>query len=80
MPRSLSETLVELASAAILPAEKVGVQITGLALDLPMEIRLRRSGPDEWELLADLPQWRWQTGREGMRSRVRLQWGEGEAP
>jgi hypothetical protein len=79
MPRPLSDTLVELAGAAILPAEKVGVQITGLALDLPLEIRLRRSGSGEWELLADLPQWRWQTGREGMRSRLRMQWTEGEA-
>ena len=79
MPRPLADTLVELAGAAILPAEKVGMKITGLALDLPLEIRLRRTDADEWELLADLPQWRWQTGREGMRSRLRLQWGEGEA-
>lgn len=78
MPRLLSDTLVELAEAAILPAEKVGVKITGFALDLPLEIRLRRNGSDEWEPLADLPQWRWQTGREPLRSRLRLQWGQGD--
>ena len=84
MRRTLSDLLIELAGGAVpgdraVAADHV-VTITALSLDLPIEVRLRRVG-GEWELLADLPQWRWQTGAEELRSRLRLSWGmEGKTP
>jgi hypothetical protein len=78
MRRTLSETMIELADAAIAPAEAAGMRITSFDIDIPIEVRLRKNG-DEWDLLADLPQWRWQTGLEELRSRLRLTWVEGGA-
>jgi len=79
MRRTLSETMVELAGAATVPAEAAGMRITSLDIDIPIEVRLRKNG-GEWDLLADLPQWRWQTGLEELRSRLRLSWRKGGAP
>jgi hypothetical protein len=71
--------MVELAGAAMAPAEAAGMRIISLDIDIPIEVRLRRNG-DEWDLIADIPQWRWQTGLEELRSRLRLTWSEGGAP
>lgn len=76
MLRPLAETLLEL-TGAMRPPEEVGspLRVTALSIDLPIEVRLRPRG-DEWEFLADLPQWRWQTGMEELRGRLRLRWEE----
>lgn len=80
MRRPLWETLVDLADAASVPgAGPERLRVTSLAMDLPIEVRLHRTA-GEWELLADLPQWRWQTGLEELRSRLTLRWEEGAAP
>ena len=72
MRRPLAETLLELAGALV-PADggDPSLRITRLFIDVPIEIRLEKSGVD-WELHADLPQWRWQTGLEELPGRLRL--------
>jgi len=80
MRRPLAETLIEL-SEALVPSGRGGdplLRITRLFIDVPIEIRLEKSG-GEWELHADLPQWRWQTGLEELRGRLQMSWEEGGA-
>ena len=80
MRRPLADTLIELADAVV-PTDRGGdrlLRITRLFVNVPIEIRLEKSGED-WELHADLPQWRWQTGLEELRGRLQLSWEEGGA-
>lgn len=53
------------------------LRVNSLALDVPVEMLLRRSA-NEPELLGDVPNWRWQTGWEPPRSRLRIRWEKGE--
>lgn len=78
MRRLLADTLIELAEA-LAPSGGGGdplIRITRLFINVPIEIRLTKSG-EEWELHADLPQWRWQTGLEEPRGRLQMCWEEG---
>ncbi len=80
MRRPLAETMIDLTSAAIPfgQAEPVeALHITSLVIDVPIEVRLRRSA-GELEFLADIPSWRWQTGLEEPRSRLKIRWEEEE--
>jgi hypothetical protein len=76
MRRTLSETLVELAeSTQPLPEIAPWLRVTGLTLDLPIEIALRRLA-GEAELLADAPRWRWRTPFDEVPGRLRITWEE----
>ena len=80
MRRPLADTLIELATPSC-PRTAAAIRrcgSRGLFISVPIEIRLEKSG-GEWELHADLPQWRWQTGLEGLRGRLQLSWEEGGA-
>jgi hypothetical protein len=74
MRRTLSDTLIEMA-LAFQPDERAALllRLAGGSLDLPVEVRLRRSG-GELELLADLPGWRWQDGFVEQPGRLRVTW------
>ncbi len=78
MRRQFSEMLVDLAAAALPFGEAESMlRVTSLALDVPVEMLLRRTA-SEPELLGDVPNWRWQTGWEAPRGRLRIRWEEGE--
>jgi len=78
MRRPLAETLADLAGAAMPFGEaELLVRVTSLVIDMPLEIRMRKIA-EEYELLADVPTWRWQTGFEEPRSRLKIRWEEGE--
>lgn len=70
--------MIDLVSAAD-PVDEVEpiLRITSLAIDVPIEVRLRRIA-GELEFLADVPSWRWQTGMEEPRSRLKIRWEEEE--
>lgn len=74
MKRRLADTLTELMEGILRAAEaRAGSSVTSLRLDLPMEVELAlRDG--QWELHADLPGWRWQTGLEPPRGRLAVSW------
>jgi len=74
MRRPLSETLAEVA-AVLQPGDLLDetLHVVSGFLDLPVEVRLRRTG-DELELLADLPSWRWQDGFTERPGHLRLSW------
>ena len=78
MRRLLSETLTDLSGAAFaVRGDGPRVRITELVIDVPIEVRLRRNQTntqDQWELLGDVPQWRWQTGLEELLGRIRVRW------
>jgi hypothetical protein len=78
MKRLLADTLIELAESIALPADaSFPISVTSLHVDLPMEVRLGiRDG--NWELFADVPEWRWQTGWEPPLGRLRAHWRTGE--
>jgi hypothetical protein len=78
MRRPLAETMIDLVSAAdpVGEAERI-LRITSLAIDVPIEVRLRRIA-GELEFLADVPSWRWQTGMEEPHSRLKIRWEEEE--
>jgi hypothetical protein len=80
MKRPFADTLLDLVEGILRPAQDAPpVAVTSLRLDVPMEVRLGiRDG--EWEFLADVPQWRWQTGWEERRGRLRVNWSAGGAP
>ncbi|MGH7451622.1 MAG: hypothetical protein ACRENG_09780 [bacterium] len=76
--RPLAETMIDLVSAAAPVGEAEPIlRITSLAIDVPIEVRLRRIA-GELELLADVPSWRWQTGMEEPRSCLKICWEEEE--
>jgi hypothetical protein len=79
MRRALWETLVE-AIDAVRPQIGVekGVHVTRLSLDLPIEVRVLPIGSDT-ELLADLPRWRWESGFDEPRGRLKVLCEEGGA-
>jgi hypothetical protein len=70
MRRALWETLANLAEA-VQPAAGAGLRVHAVHLDLPIEVALVRTGAD-WDLLADLPRWRWRGGFDEQPSRLRL--------
>ena len=74
MRRPLAETLLDLTGAAFeSPQDAQQIHITSMSVDIPIEVRLRRSEANgDWELLADMPSWRWQTGLEEERGRLRI--------
>ena len=77
MRRPLWETMIELAESAAAGADSpTHLHITGMVVDIPVELRLHRTGSNEepWELFGDVPGWRWQTGMEELRSRLRIDW------
>lgn len=78
--RPLAETLIDLAAAMGFDDEPQGlVRVRSLSLELPIEVRLRRV-PGEWQLLADVPLWRWQSGFEEQRGRLRFRINEEPEP
>ena len=79
MRRSLWETLAELVEAAEPTRDSGPLRVTGIDLDLPVEVRLRAVG-DDWELLGDLPRWRWRGGFDEQPGRLRLRCVEGGRP
>jgi hypothetical protein len=79
MRRPLWETLLELVDA-VRPAGAgaAGVRVTGLSVDVPLEVTLHRTA-DGVELLANLPRWRWETDFDQRGGRMRVEcreWGE----
>ncbi len=74
MRRTLSDTLIEMA-LALQPDDRARswLCLASGSLDLPVEVRLCRSG-GELELLADLPAWRWQDGFVERPGRLRVGW------
>ena len=82
MRRALAETLIEMVEGIPQPTREVlawpYLRVVSLRVDVPMEVRLGvRDG--EWEFFADVPQWRWQTGLEEPRGRLRINWETGGA-
>lgn len=74
MKRRLADTLTELMEGILHGAEeRAGLNVTSLRLTLPMEVELALCD-GEWELHADLPGWRWQTGLEAPRGRLAVIW------
>ena len=72
MRRALWETIAELTDATRSRLPDAGlVRVTGVALDLPIEIGLRR-GAEGVEVLGDVPRWRWTSGFDESRGRLRL--------
>jgi hypothetical protein len=70
--RALSDVVTELAtSVQPEPAAKDLIRVTGLDLDLPVEIELIRQD-GELLLLADLPRWRWRSVFDRGPSRLSL--------
>ena len=79
MRRALWETVTDVVGAVrSLAGPGASLRVTSVSFDLPIEVRLTRHGP-ETELLADVPRWRWQTGREEPRGRLRVLCEEGES-
>jgi hypothetical protein len=80
MRRLLSETLIDLAES-IQPSNHLQptVRVVSGFLDLPIEVRLKRADT-EWDLLTDLPDWRWQSGFAEKPGRLRIAWEQGVAP
>lgn len=78
MRRSLAETIVNLADA-MHPQGPAGamVRVTELSMSVPIEVALRRVG-DEFEVLGDLPRWRWKTGFDETPGQMALAFMEGE--
>lgn len=78
MPRELWETLLELVDAVRPDTEMQGlIHITGLTLDLPVEIGMRRNSRDV-VILADLPRWRWKTDFDQQPGRMRVSFMKGQ--
>lgn len=75
--RPLAETLLELLES-FQPADgaAASVGVRAVDLDLPFEVRLAGT-PEEPELLADLPRWRWRTFFDDEPSRFSLSIGQG---
>ena len=79
MQRPLWEMIVDLVSGVVPDdAAQWPVRVTGLSLDLPMEVVFRRTGPGEHDvaLLADVPRWRWRTEFDLPLGRLRLRCGD----
>jgi len=75
--RPFAETLLELLES-FQPADDaaVGLGVRAVGLDLPFDQRLAGT-PEEPELLADLPRWRWRTYFDDEPSRLTLSIGRG---
>ncbi len=80
MRRSLADTIVNLADAMPPrgPAASL-IRVTELSMSVPIEVALRRVG-DEFEVLGDLPRWRWKTGFDETPGQMALTFMEGEQP
>lgn len=79
MQRELWQMIVELADAvAPLGGTSSMLRVTGLSLDMPIEVDLR-TGRDGQELKADLPRWRSPSGFDVPRGRLQVRFGEQEA-
>ena len=77
--RPLWETLVELLDVAVPAAgATAALRVTGLYLDVPLEVALGRTG-DGPELLGDLPRWRWTTEFDNRQGRLQIVCREEEA-
>jgi hypothetical protein len=80
MRRPLADTLLDaLGAVSPPPTEAVSLRVTAVDLDLPVEIALLPVG-SETVLLADLPRWRWTTGFDAPRNRLRVACRPEEAP
>jgi hypothetical protein len=71
MIRPFAEMLLELAEA-LLPEAGGIVAVRSAQLDLPMEIRFRKSDK-QIELLADVPRWRWRTEFDTQPGRLEIE-------
>ena len=79
MKRALADTLTDLVEGICHPAgAEAPLKVTSLRLDVPLEVTLALLDGD-WQFYADLPSWRWQTGSEALRARLRIRW-ESEVP
>ncbi|HEY0406410.1 MAG TPA: hypothetical protein VGC89_11830 [Pyrinomonadaceae bacterium] len=76
MRRALWETVTELIVAVSPDETEAMIQVTGLDIDLPIEMMLHETAAGV-EILADLPQWRWATAFDARRGRIRLHLREG---
>lgn len=78
--RPLWETLVELLDAVTAEGgTPAGLRVTGLYLDVPLEVSLGRTGAG-LELLGDLPRWRWTTEFDNRQGRLQVECRESEPP
>ncbi len=71
MQRAFWETLVDMAEAVTPTAEEIGIRVTSLELDVPIQVQLRQSH-GEIEFLADVPRWRWRTDFDVRPCRMRV--------
>ena len=70
MRRPLADTLLDLVGAADEPEELAIVRVSGLEIDVPIEVSVRRIGED-LELLGDVPSWRWTTAFDDPLGRLK---------
>lgn len=58
---TLADTMTTLVGAVLpAPGAATGIRVDEMAVDIPVEIALRRRG-DEFDVLAHPPRWRWTT-------------------
>jgi hypothetical protein len=79
MRRPFADTLLDLlAGATPSPELSAWIRVTSLSLDLPVEIQIQRSPGHhgDWEVVADVPRWRWQTDFDPPRGRLQITWKE----
>ena len=70
--RPLWETLVELLEVARPDRDApVALRVTGLYLDVPLELAVGQTA-DGLELLGDLPRWRWTTEFDSRQGRLQI--------
>ena len=75
MRRLLWESLLDwLESAQPIDEARAWVRVTGMQIDAPIEIALRRNALADggYDVLADVPRWRMWTGFETPTSRLRV--------
>lgn len=74
--RPLGDVVAELAATVQPdPAHHAGTRVTGLAIDIPIEVELR-DGSDAPELLGDLPRWRWRSAFDRQPGRLSIELSE----
>jgi len=81
--RALWETISELIESVLTDDGVAGaLRVTGLSLDVPVEVLLRRALDEagDVELLGDLPRWRWTTVFDEQRGRLKLVCVESSEP
>jgi hypothetical protein len=70
MRRPLGDTIAELTD--VLAPDQDLLRLTGILLDLPMEMAMRESNAG-LEFVADVPRWRWRTFFDQQPGRMRVE-------